>query len=420
MKDELQSKEQFLEALKATEHKYGALFNNTNDGIFLHELAEDGRPGKFVEVNDGACKMTGYSRDELLALTPLDIDETPPDAVKTIVQEMLSKELVVFETIMITKNKDKIPIEISNRIFLVNGKRTVSSIVRDITARKQADEKIRESEERLRQAVRVSQSGIFDHDHLTDTIYWSPRQREIYGWGPDETVTLQAFLDCVYTEDRERIAAAVRRAHDPAGDGIFDVEHRVIRRDGAVRWVTTRCQTFFEGEDGARRAARTIGATLDITGRKQAEEAKDRLLKAIAAVTDGIAITDDKDRFTYVNDAHARIYGYPREELIGKTWRDLVSPDLEPLLERDIAKTLHNRAVGTWSGEGAAIRKDGTVLPTEIVATARWDEAGNYLGHICIVRDISERRRAEEERNKMEDALQASEETISYVVRKFW
>ncbi len=126
------------------------------------------------------------------------------------------------------------------------------------------------------------------------------------------------------------------------------------------------------------------------------EEAKDRLLKAISAATEGIAITDDEDRFVYVNDAHARIYGRLQDELIGKTWRDTVTPELGALIERDLPKTLHNRAVGVWSGECPALRKDGTILPTEIAATSRWDETGKYLGHICIVRDISERKRSEE------------------------
>ena len=138
------------------------------------------------------------------------------------------------------------------------------------------------------------------------------------------------------------------------------------------------------------------GISTDITGLKRAEEAKGRLLNAVSAATEGIAITDDKDRFIYVNEAHARIYDCLPDDLIGKTWRDTVTPELEPLIERDLSKTLHNRAVGIWSGECPAIRKNGTILPVEITATSRWDETGSYLGHICIVRDISERKRAEE------------------------
>ncbi|MCZ7401919.1 MAG: PAS domain S-box protein [Candidatus Methanoperedens sp.] len=151
--------------------------------------------------------------------------------------------------------------------------------VQDITERKQAEATIREREERLHQAVRVSQIGIFDHDHLTDSIYWSPEQRHIYGFGHEEPITLSAFFKHLYPEDSERIAEAVRRAHDPAGDGSFDVEHRIVDRNGSIHWVSTRSRTHFEGEGSLRRPVRTVGAVADITERKSAEEKIETSLK---------------------------------------------------------------------------------------------------------------------------------------------
>lgn len=149
-----------------------------------------------------------------------------------------------------------------------------------VTERQRAEELLRQSEDRLQQAIRVSQTGIFDHDHIADTIYWSPRYREIYGCGPDEPATLQNFLACVHPEDLERIKAGVSLAHDPAGNGAFDVEHRIIRRDGKTRWISTRSRTFFEGEGDARHPTRTVGATLDITERKQAQLSLNHTLRA--------------------------------------------------------------------------------------------------------------------------------------------
>jgi PAS domain S-box-containing protein len=139
----------------------------------------------------------------------------------------------------------------------------------DITAQRKAEDLLYENEERLRQAVRVSNIGIFDHDHLTDAYYCSPEHLKIYRL--NETSTLTEFIDLTHPEDRDVIEAAVQRAYDPAGDGKFDTEFRLLLPGGEIRWVKIRSQTFFAGENSARHSIRTIGAVEDITEQKQAE-----------------------------------------------------------------------------------------------------------------------------------------------------
>jgi two-component system, cell cycle sensor histidine kinase and response regulator CckA len=129
-----------------------------------------------------------------------------------------------------------------------------------------------EDSERLLQAIRVGNIGIFEHDHDAETIYWSPELRQMYGWDAEEPVTLPKILGHVHPQDADRVIAAVRRAHDPQGDGLFDIEHRIVDRWADIRWVLTRSQTHFSGSSGQRRAVRTIGAVQDVTERRKAEE----------------------------------------------------------------------------------------------------------------------------------------------------
>jgi len=251
------------------------------------------------------------------------------------------------------------------------------------------------SEDRLQQAVRVSRMGIFDHDHVRDIIYWSAEQRANYGWGPDEPVTLDKFLAQVHPADRERIGEAVRRAHDPAGSGQFDVEHRIIRRDGKVRWLTTRSQTFFEGEGTECRPVRTVGATQDVTEQREAEEALRLFRRAADLATDAIFWLNRDGAFVYVNEAACRSLGYRREELLRLTlW------DVDPVYPR---ADWGQRWAGFEERTGSSAmpfetlhrRKDGSVFPVEVLSQHLQLIEGSL--HVAYVREIAERNRLQSE-----------------------
>ncbi|HXX53654.1 MAG TPA: PAS domain S-box protein [Thermodesulfovibrionales bacterium] len=159
-----------------------------------------------------------------------------------------------------------------------------------------------------------------------------------------------------------------------------------------------------------------VAVVRDITERRRTEEENDRLVKAVSVVSEGIAVTDEKDRYLYVNDAHARIYGYLQSELVGKTWRDITPLQFVPLMAGYLAQTLRRRDNGVWSGEAPGLCKDGTVISTEVTATARWNEKGEYLGHICVVKDITERKRVEETLRRSEEEYRMVANNIDEII----
>jgi signal transduction histidine kinase/CheY-like chemotaxis protein len=101
----------------------------------------------------------------------------------------------------------------------------------------------------------------------------------MYGWDAEEPATLPKIIGHVHPDDVARVVAAVQAAHDPSGEGAFDIEHRMLDRAGALRWVLTRSKTQFEEVAGTRTAIRTIGAVQDVSDRKAAEE-RLRILEA--------------------------------------------------------------------------------------------------------------------------------------------
>ncbi|HTT08055.1 MAG TPA: PAS domain S-box protein, partial [Gammaproteobacteria bacterium] len=260
--------------------------------------------------------------------------------------------------------------------------------------RRRAEEELRRSDDQLLQAVRVAQFGIFDHDHLTGAVYWSPKYREIYGYSADEPASPPTFLASVHPDDLERIGAEILRAHDPAGAGAFDQEHRIVRRDGETRWVSTRSQTFFKAEGAARRPERTVGASIDITERKRADEQLALFRHSIEQAFVAVFWIDHRGGFTYVNEAACRSLGYDREELMRlQLW------DIDPVYPREqwnkrweeYERTKHDSVVRV---ESRHRRKDGSEFPVEVLC--QFITVGDHAIHIAQVHDITEQKRAQE------------------------
>jgi PAS domain S-box-containing protein len=222
----------------------------------------------------------------------------------------------------------------------------------DLSARRRAEVALAESEARLAAAVRAGRFGAYDHDLKTGGSNWNEAAREIWGLSKDEPITLQTFLDGVDSDDRDAVRAATQAAFDPAGEGRFDLEYRVVnRRSGEVRWVHDTADVTFE--DG--RPVRVLGVAQDITQRKRAE-ARERLLlnevnhrtKNLLAVIQAVARQSAKgqDLRGFLDQFMHRLQGIGANQdlLIRNEWEgveigELARGQLQPFGENVEART---------------------------------------------------------------------------------
>ena len=132
-----------------------------------------------------------------------------------------------------------------------------------------ADERLRQSEERLNSAVELARLGLYsvEIDGSEGLLTWDNRVRSLWGLPPDCEVTYEMWESAIHPDDLERVQAAVARAYDPTGDGVYDVEYRVIGTDRVERWVATRAQARFE----QGRPVSLLGVVRDVTDRKMIE-----------------------------------------------------------------------------------------------------------------------------------------------------
>ncbi|MEW5818278.1 MAG: PAS domain S-box protein, partial [Spirochaetota bacterium] len=182
LKTEIQQRCLFENALKKSEELYRLLFNTGNDIVAVYSLTKDYLPLNFIDVNDAACKFLGYSREELLKMSPLDISATADQRNNSKIQESLRKHKSArFKQRVIAKNGKKYLVEINGSIFEYNHQKMMLSIARDITEQECIQAALAESEKRLKEAERHSHIGSYEFEVPNGKVIWSKETFRITG-----------------------------------------------------------------------------------------------------------------------------------------------------------------------------------------------------------------------------------------------
>jgi PAS domain S-box-containing protein len=156
-----------------------------------------------------------------------------------------------------------------------------------------------ESEARKRVAVDAAGMGTWEWDLGSDTASFDPRVRELFGFAGDDPLDrMQILAGRVHPDDAERVGTALSAAADPAGDGRYHAEYRIVHPDGTERWAAAAGRMLFEDADGGRRPLRLIGTVQDVTARKHAEAELRRTTRSAEEHARALEAANDELRHT--------------------------------------------------------------------------------------------------------------------------
>jgi PAS domain S-box-containing protein len=258
-------------------------------------------------------------------------------------------------------------------------------------------EAVTEREDRLNAAMEASGVGTWDFHPQTGDLRWDDRCKAIFGLPPEARVTYDLFLNALHPDDRDRVDQAVKAALDPNGTHEFECEYRVVGiDDGTVRWASAKGRSYFpKSGSGQESAVRFVGSILDITTRRALEEQQARMAALVASSEDAIVSKDLNGIVTSWNASAERIYGWPAEEIVGRSKALVIPPDLPNELPAILAKIRAGERIDHY--ETRRIRKDGTIFDAAISVSPVRDTTGAIIGAATIVRDITERKAADRE-----------------------
>jgi len=267
MFSDITRRRQVEETLQESEDLFRTLFNGITDAIFVHPVTHDG-VGHFIVANNVACERLGYTHQEMLGMTPLDIDAPGTGIdIGPIVKRVAAGESVTFEQVHLAKNGRRIPVELSVNPLFLKGERAVMTLARDISGRKLAEAALRESEERYRGTFEQAAVGIAHTTLDGQFLKINPKFCDITGYSREELLRL-TFRDITFPDDLARDLGHVRRAL--AGEvATFAMEKRYVRKDQTLVWVSLTV-SLLRKADGSPHYF--VGVIEDISERKRTEQ----------------------------------------------------------------------------------------------------------------------------------------------------
>jgi PAS domain S-box-containing protein len=402
------------QALQASQARFAGILEIANDAIITVDAEQ-----RITLFNQGAEKIFGYRAEEVLGqslnlLLPTRVRSIHRQHVTAFAESVGKARRMGDRREIFARRKDgtEFPAEASISKLEINGEKIFTAILRDISERKQAEQALLESEERFQEIARTINQFFFVRSASSSQfLYVSPAYEKIWGRTCASLYqNPQSWIEAVHPDDRELVLHSLREQFQ--GNSVRR-EYRIIQPDGSIRWIVACISVV---RDDAGQPLRFIGVSEDISDRKIAEQEIHQLSTALENAVEGISRLDTQGRYLTVNKAYADITGYQPEEMIGMEWPRTVHPDE---CEKMIAAYQEMLAVGKVEAETRGIRKDGSIFHKQLVMVTAYDEQNNFIGHYCFMKNITERKQAEDALRRYERIVSATTDAMSLVDRNY-
>jgi len=359
---------------------------------------------RLLQCNDKYCEITGYHREELLAMKFTDI--THPDDVDNglgLFEQAKSRKIDGFELNKRYMRKDGRIIDVvvsSKFVYTADGSMSYSvAFVQDVTERKRAERQLRQSEERLREAQRIARLGFWQWDLVKDELFWSDELFTILGLSQEQfNVTSESLHNLIHPEDRTDFYEHFNTVLET---GIpLKHEHRIILPNGEMRYHRVQGEVIRETSG---LPIVMFGTVLDITEQKLADRTSLLYEHIVNASTDAMAIVDTNYQYLAVNQHYLEAFKIDRNDVIGRHMQLIIGADnFTRFAKHNIDKAL----TGVSSNmQGWTYQPGFGKRYLDIYDTPLRDAKGKVFGVVINAHDITERKLAEDELQRSEELL---------------
>ena len=386
---------QTLEELEYREQRYRSIAESTPDGMVTIDA-----DGNIVLWNRAAEKIFGYTAEEMLGkpltrIMPKRFHEAHKNSLNRVASggkpRIIGKAV---EVIGLRKGKSEFPLELSMAKWKTGQGVFFTAVIRDITERKQAEEILRESQNKFQALVETTNDFIWEMDSHGIFTYCSPQIEKLWGFKPEEMLGKTPF-DRVPPEDREQAIKAFSALMESSSPFI-KMEMRSFDTTGRVKFLEIGGVPLFDIEG---KLCGYRGITRDITESKQSEEtlkdSEEKFRSLVESTSDWIWEINRNGVYTYASPKIKELLGYEPEEVIGKTPFDLM-PAEEANRVASKFKDIIKNSKPIERLENISLHKDGHPVILETSGVPIFNSKGQLRGYRGIDRDITERKQAEE------------------------